>query len=500
MTRHRSYKNLKPTPTAQAGELKYSKWDSVLPSIANLLVFLGLWNFCRSAFLWANRRTYSLALFCLVASTTVAATDTHQGIDPLFVSRGEYVDIGKAGGSPALVAGKDIVQITEGDGRLFLKGKKIGTTFFRLAGEKRTVHVLGVNDYATYDRLRQWRLQRRGPELKFFRGQVRLTGRILVLPDLEALETFSIEKMNYLNEMNVDSLGKKSVEQFLNQKLRDQGLDPGGWSFKPHWAHHLPDTMEKKAKHYRRVLKNFGVTVELGTNFSVQKKRTRIKVFIVQTTNNFHRKLGISPPTSVQGQVLVHQGRPQWDGETSFGASAIEDNGWGRILASPTLVVSNGESAHFHSGGEYPIPVSNTFVASVTWKKYGILLDAQPTWMRDGRVNLDIQTEISFLDHSQGGADGVPALVKSELKSNFQLKNKQILLISGLMRARSFSNRSGWPWLQQIPILSSLVSEKRKGRSELNVVFFVQVLEDAPSGTKGWNARGEDDTLAEGNP
>jgi len=397
---------------------------------------------------------------------------------PFFIGRGEILEISVSHSATFLVGHQPLLQVSKKGGKAFLKGKKIGSTFLSVDGQKRKVHILGINDKATLNRLRLWQEGKRGPEIQFHRSQIYLKGRLLINRDLKDLQNHSFEKINFKNAMDIKALDKRDVVAYLDQQLLDQGLDPGRWSFLPQWTHHLPESFEKKKKLYDKVLKDFGVTVELGTNFSVRKKRTRIKVYIVQTSEDFHRKVGVQPPTSVQGQVLFAESRPVINGETQFSATAIEKNGWGKVVANPTLVVNNGEKAHFHSGGEYPIQNSNTFVAQVSWKKYGILLDALPTWLDNGRVNLNLKTEISFLDHSNSSRSGIPSLIKSELSSDFQLQEKQILLISGLVRSRRFQNKVGWPWLQQIPILSHLVSEKSRGASKLNIAFLVQVLED----------------------
>ena len=60
-----------------------------------------------------------------------------------------------------------------------------------------------------------------------------------------------------------------------------------------------------------------------------------------------------------------------------------------RTLAEPNLTAISGETAKFHAGGEFPIPVAtedNTI--SVEWKKFGVLLNFTPVVLSEGRISL----------------------------------------------------------------------------------------------------------------
>src|SRR5690606_36956432 len=91
------------------------------------------------------------------------------------------------------------------------------------------------------------------------------------------------------------------------------------------------------------------------------------------------------------------------DGDSlSTSLKAFERAGLLRTLAEPNLTSVNGEAAEFLAGGEFPIPVaqSNDGASSsitVEFKPYGVRLAFRPVVMSEGRISLQLSTEVSEL-------------------------------------------------------------------------------------------------------
>jgi len=87
----------------------------------------------------------------------------------------------------------------------------------------------------------------------------------------------------------------------------------------------------------------------------------------------------------------------------SLGADlqALERVGLIRTLAEPTLTAISGETANFLSGGEFPL-LTNVFVdqngrliREFEFKPYGVSLGFTPIVLSEGRISLNISTEVS---------------------------------------------------------------------------------------------------------
>ena len=74
-----------------------------------------------------------------------------------------------------------------------------------------------------------------------------------------------------------------------------------------------------------------------------------------------------------------------------------------KILAEPTLIAISGQEASFLAGGEFPIPVPQSFgVTTIKFKKFGVSLNFNPTVLSGGRILLKIAPEVSELDSTNG--------------------------------------------------------------------------------------------------
>ena len=76
---------------------------------------------------------------------------------------------------------------------------------------------------------------------------------------------------------------------------------------------------------------------------------------------------------------------------------AFERAGLVRILAEPNLTSVNGENAEFLAGGEFPVPVGRDQDGNITveFKPYGVRLAFRPIVLSQGRISLQLSTEVS---------------------------------------------------------------------------------------------------------
>ncbi|MCA9060541.1 MAG: hypothetical protein KDA85_18650, partial [Planctomycetaceae bacterium] len=81
--------------------------------------------------------------------------------------------------------------------------------------------------------------------------------------------------------------------------------------------------------------------------------------------------------------------------------SALREEGLLRFHASPILVTHNGRPARLHNGGETPILVpSGLGTVGIDFKEFGIQMQAVPYILGNGRLRLEIDTQIRDRDQS----------------------------------------------------------------------------------------------------
>ena len=211
----------------------------------------------------------------------------------------------------------------------------------------------------------------------------------------------------------------------------------------------------------------------LGLSGLYRDAHTRVGTGQFRTDNVFDQATGriLLPATTGFGTVLSDFGTSKLLGLLE----ADEQTGDSRILAEPTVMASNKDSASFLAGGEIPIPVAqNTGVGGVPtvtilWKEFGIRLNFAPEIVSDSLVKLHIRPEVSSLDFTNAieiSGFKIPALRTRHVESTVMVRRDQSLIISGLMDDERQVTRDGIPFLKDIPILGSLFSSSSWQRNQ----------------------------------
>lgn len=172
---------------------------------------------------------------------------------------------------------------------------------------------------------------------------------------------------------------------------------------------------------------------------------------------------------------------------------AAMTNGYLRVLAEPTVIASSGEKASFLAGGEIPVPIASSgsqggTTITVDWKEYGVKIDFLPTIVDSGVVNLYVEAEVSSLDFNNAirisGFD-IPALRTRKAHTTIELRDREILVIGGLLMEEETEVITRVPLLGHIPILGMLFSNtaRAKTETELMLVISPHIVRALPPGT-----------------
>ncbi len=155
----------------------------------------------------------------------------------------------------------------------------------------------------------------------------------------------------------------------------------------------------------------------------------------------------------------------------------LEENSVLKIIARPNLVTKDGEEAEFSVGGEFPIPVSDgNGGITVQYKEFGTKMVFKPEMLGDEVIRLNITAEVSELDFSttvtSGGVE-VPALNKRLEKTVSEMKDRQTLVIGGLISQKITKTHRKVPGLGDIPVLKVLFNSDSYDYSEIELLIVV---------------------------
>lgn len=182
-------------------------------------------------------------------------------------------------------------------------------------------------------------------------------------------------------------------------------------------------------------------------------------------------------------------------GTTTLGIDAQKQDGLVKILAEPTVMAISGQEGSFLAGGRIFIPVvQNNGTGAVTFtleeKEFGVSLRFRPTVLADGRINLQVNPEVSELSatgvtitsSATGAVTVLPAFTTRKASTTVQLFDGQSFAIGGLIKNNVTTNINAFPILGELPIIGALFRSTsfQTDRSELVFVITPRLVQPLP--------------------
>ncbi|MFN3396728.1 MAG: type II secretion system secretin GspD [Thermodesulfovibrionales bacterium] len=153
------------------------------------------------------------------------------------------------------------------------------------------------------------------------------------------------------------------------------------------------------------------------------------------------------------------------------------------VLSTPQILTSDnkeaeivvGENVPFISKRERDLTTTGTILSSIERKDVGITLKITPQITEGDYVKLDIYQEISSLkqDSETILINIGPTTTKRSTKTSVVVKDRETVVIGGLMQERDEENLRKMPVLGDIPILGWLFKHKRTEKRKTNLLVFL---------------------------
>src|SRR5208283_681964 len=152
-------------------------------------------------------------------------------------------------------------------------------------------------------------------------------------------------------------------------------------------------------------------------------------------------------------------------------------------------------------GGSVPVPtgsyattetgtLANSVFSTIQYAETGLILNVTPHINAGGLVRLELEQvirEVSNANTTVGANNTAPSFTERNLKTTLLAQNGSTVVIGGIINSQNTANKSGIPYLQDIPLLSTVFSAKSTNvqRTELLIAITPHVIDQRGSEAPG---------------
>lgn len=171
--------------------------------------------------------------------------------------------------------------------------------------------------------------------------------------------------------------------------------------------------------------------------------------------------------------------------------SAIAEKTHVEVISSPKLLVLNNQPAALEVGDKVPIVTqsavstigsvgTNPIVNSVEYEDTGVILKVTPRVNAGGLVQMDISQEVSDVLNTTSSTIDSPTIEERKINSSVAVQDGETVALGGLIQDSRTRDRTGIPFLQDIPVLGHLFGDttNKDMRTELMVLITPHVVDN----------------------
>ena len=163
---------------------------------------------------------------------------------------------------------------------------------------------------------------------------------------------------------------------------------------------------------------------------------------------------------------------------------AIARNNEVRLLARPSLMVTNNQEGEIQIGAEVPIEAGQSIstggiaTTNIQYRPTGIELYITPQINEDGVVTLTIRQVLSSVDNAAAGVNNNPVFNNQEISTTVVVNNGENVVLGGLIQDDDENLNRGVPLLNRIPVVGGLFSYRQLSteRRELFIVLRPEIV------------------------
>jgi len=161
---------------------------------------------------------------------------------------------------------------------------------------------------------------------------------------------------------------------------------------------------------------------------------------------------------------------------------AVQTDSDVNVLSTPNILTTDNQKAEIMVGENVPFKTgqtqnattgSGTLFNTIERKDVGIKLSLTPQITSDDNVRLEVNQEISAVIDSTSANDSGPTTSKRSASTTVVVKDRQTMVIGGLIRDNLTSSTTKVPLLGDIPILGWLFKFKSTKIEKTNLMIFI---------------------------
>jgi len=158
--------------------------------------------------------------------------------------------------------------------------------------------------------------------------------------------------------------------------------------------------------------------------------------------------------------------------------SALESDGYGKVLSSPRVITADQRKAVIEQGTELPYQVATSSGAtSLAFRKANLKLDVTPQITPDGNVILDV--DINKDSVGQETLQGF-AIDTKHVQTQVLIDNGGTVVIGGIYTQQDREMVNKVPFLGDVPVLGNLFKNRARTNDKTELLIFLtpKILND----------------------
>ncbi|PWU07626.1 MAG: hypothetical protein C5B47_05855 [Verrucomicrobia bacterium] len=170
---------------------------------------------------------------------------------------------------------------------------------------------------------------------------------------------------------------------------------------------------------------------------------------------------------------------------------ALQETNRFRVLSRPMVFTTNNKKAVILSGSQVPVPRNSLTTAlgttainsqpvigtTIDYKDVILKLEVIPLVNSKDEVTLTIAQQNDHLEKTiMIGGNQVPAVSTQELTTTVTARNREVIVLGGLITSNENNIKSGIPLLKDIPGLGYLFGVTKKELSRRELIIFIQPI------------------------
>ena len=163
--------------------------------------------------------------------------------------------------------------------------------------------------------------------------------------------------------------------------------------------------------------------------------------------------------------------------------NAFAQNNQVNVLSTPRLVARSGAAATVQVGTDVPILSSSatastgdasSIIQEVQYRSTGIILSIEPIVFSNNRIDLNINQEISSALPTSTGVDNSPTFSNTSVQTLLSLEDGGTAVIAGLIQDNITYDKSGVPFLKDVPVVGNLFSSTTNSVDRTELVILIK--------------------------